>query len=181
MKDTKKGFNVKNLSSDTIKFKELSRDYDRYMKLELIKVEEDTNLFPELDTLILSDLRMACDCPDWFDETRYILKYPHQTCIYNEMDNNGKLDFRYYVQPACKELSMDKLSFVPGTKVKFIGRHYKKHGLPGDTQDPNPPKWKVFRYYSFEVVRPYKVYFTIPSFESTSEDIKDSMTYLTID
>jgi hypothetical protein len=66
----------------------------------------------------------------------------------------------YYIEPASPELEVPWRVCVTGTKIKFIGRAYTDMRYPANAKfiDPNPPKGKVFRYYGYEIIKPYKIW-----------------------
>jgi hypothetical protein len=122
-----------------------------------------------LDTMVLSFLNFACDCPDWND-TMHPYRYEESMTA---ADTNC-----YYIEPAANELELPWRICVAGTKIKFIGRVYTDLGYPANAKfiDPNPPKGRVFRYYSYEVVKPYTIWGS-STFLEISEESGDSMFY----
>jgi hypothetical protein len=115
----------------------------------------------EIDTLELIDMRFACDCPNWFDSLNYSKNNLDNSNI-DRIDFNSKLfkEQCYYLEPAENSINISSISFLPRTRIKLIGRKYYKQKLPiGNLlQDPNPIIGKVFRYYGFEIMKPFKVY-----------------------
>ncbi|MBC7863418.1 MAG: hypothetical protein IAF38_10615 [Bacteroidia bacterium] len=113
--------------------------------------ENRGGLDEKIDTLVLNYMAYACDCPQWAD-TAY-LKFRDSIFIINAHS--------YYLEQGSLKLP-DFFSDNPWNKVKFIGRFYKGRGFPiGSSEkfiDPNPPKGKVFRFYSYEYIYPIKIY-----------------------
>ena len=107
------------------------------------------NLKIKLDTIDLIFMAYACDCPDWLNFNEY--KKTH----YPNTNINS-----YYIEAADSSLIIDQRLFVSGNIVRFIGREYKELCYPDNARfiDPNPPKGKVFRYYSYKLLRPYRVW-----------------------
>lgn len=126
--------------------------------------EEIDGLNAKVDTLELTYYFGFCDCQRW------VIREIHESALtehpdLDELDPRGQVQFNldehgYYVEPATKELEVDGRTHVNGTTIRFIGREYTNTGLPkgvGFTV-PDPPSGKVFRYYSYEVLKPYLVW-----------------------
>lgn len=126
--------------------------------------EKLNNLSDHLDTLELTYYFGFCDCQRWIVSSIYSLAkddHPHV----NESDPRGQIQFNlyehgYYIEAASKELKINWRTQINGTKIKLIGREYKNIGLPkdGEFTVPDPPKGKVFRYYSYQFLRPYQIW-----------------------
>jgi hypothetical protein len=117
----------------------------------------------KLDTLYLTYYFPFCDCQSW------VLSDTHARALkenpeLDAPDPRGQIEFNadktYYIEEANSEVEFDGRAAVSGTTVRFIGRLYTEKRLPlnGGFVDPNPPPGKVFRYYSYKIIRPYKVY-----------------------
>ncbi|MFM2385471.1 MAG: hypothetical protein RL660_228 [Bacteroidota bacterium] len=146
---------------DTTSQKELVLAKSKMNCSLLIYTDTNSDLSIDIDTLELIDLRFACDCASWFDSASYA-KETHSSSRLTHLDYNTKV-FRkhvYYLEAASKELDLSSLLLKAHTKVVFYGRKYNKETLPNDNQlqDPNPPAGKVFRYYGYEIIRPFRVY-----------------------
>lgn len=126
----------------------VSGDIDTSVLIEALNIVENKADFSEahekLDTITLEYKSFACDCPQW------------QISSY---DTGLFLDIHYYIEPKNVNLELPRL-LVAGTRVKFIGKEYKELRYPNNAKftDLNPPKGKVFRYFSYEVLKPYKVW-----------------------
>jgi hypothetical protein len=149
------------LSLNTNEQKKLILSKSKMFNSELLYVDTTIGLNNKIDTIELTDMRFACDCPSWFDSLSYSINKSVNMPI-DKMDVNS-LSFRencYYIEPADKKLSMTSLLLLPRTRVKLFGKKYIKMKLPSDNsiQDPNSPEGHVFRYYGFEIVRPFKIY-----------------------
>lgn len=97
-----------------------------------------------MDTFLLT--YHMCDCPDWE------LNIPE--------DPARPADNDYYIEAADSSLEFPWEFYVSGNKMWVYGRVLAINTLPqgGEFTVPNPPKWKVIRYYGFEVVRPYWIW-----------------------
>jgi hypothetical protein len=146
---------------DTFKQKELVISRSKLINMALQYSDTSEGLNPSIDTIELTDMRFACDCPSWFDSISYFAKFLDKSTI-DELDINSSSfkDNCYYIEPAEEKLNFASLSFLHGTRVKLFGRKYKLKKLPTNNllQDPNPSIGNVFRYYGFEIIRPFKVY-----------------------
>lgn len=122
------------------------------------------NLSETIDTLILTYYFGFCDCQRW------VISNIHEQASneigdIDELDPRGQVQFNldqhgYYIDAASPSVSIDWRYEVNGTKVKFIGRSYKDKRLPNDWifTVEHPPKGNVFKYYGYEVIKPYKVW-----------------------
>lgn len=147
---------------------------------DLLENDMKTGLQNRIDTVELMYIAYACDCPHWVVASEYrrvdSLNYgknKNPTDAYVDFNN---AEYSYYIEPASKELLLPEFICVNGNIIRFIGRTYIKSGYPADADfmDPNPPKGKVFRYYGYGIIRPYKVYGveigeTVDSIEASSE------------
>lgn len=131
---------------------------------ELFDTDSAKGLQQQIDTIELMYIAFACDCPRWVVAAEY-----------NRIDslNNGKhrdptdnfvefndAEFSYYLEPADKKLTLPDYVEVNGNRIRFTGRKYLKSGYPAnaDFMDPNPTKGNVFRYYGYEIIKPFKVW-----------------------
>ena len=128
--------------------------------------EKIHNLSDYMDTLELIYYFGFCDCQSWIvSEIHSRALSEHQNL--DEHDPRGQVEFNldkhgYYIEAANKEIKIDWRTGVNGsrTTIRFIGREYKDRRLPedGEFTVPDPPKGRVFRYYSYEILRPYKIW-----------------------
>lgn len=121
-------------------------------KLELLSNDFISGLNFRVDTLELMYAAFACDCQQWVDPIAY-----------QSADSNTTFDqqkYSWYIEAAHPELALDWHVFVSGNIIRFIGKQYVDIGYPERFEfiDPNPPKGKVFRYYKYEIVKPYKLW-----------------------
>lgn len=147
--------------------------------------EELKHLSSQIDTIDLTYFFGFCDCQRWI-----------RSDIYNNALNNGmrpdKNDSRgqvafnidkhgYYIEAASDDLTINWRAEVNGTRIRLIGREYTVKRLPenGGFTVPDPPKGKVFRYYSYEILRPYKVWGPHKIIE-TNPTTRDSTTEPTV-
>lgn len=130
-------------------------------RLDLIRRDCKKGL-KNLDTIELLYMEFACDCQQWVDRNEYNRwhylterKGQDSKQIVFDLDKYG-----YYIEPADKDLEIIWNAFMAGNIVKFIGKEYNKIGYPDNAKfmDSNPPKGKVFRYYSYEIQRPFRVW-----------------------
>jgi hypothetical protein len=126
--------------------------------------EKINNLADNLDTLDMTYYFGFCDCQQWIVSEIHN-KALNENAYLDELDPRGQTEFNldkhgYYIEAANKELEIDWRTEVNGTAIRFIGRVYNDKRLPkdGDFTVPNPPKGKVFRYYSYQILRPYKIW-----------------------
>lgn len=121
-------------------------------KLQLLSNDVNLELNNTVDTLELMYAAYACDCPQWIDPNAY-----------QGSDNNVTFDqqeYSYYIEAAHSELELDWHMLIYGNIIRFIGEQYIELGYPAHFEfvDPNPPKGKVFRYYKYEILKPYKLW-----------------------
>jgi hypothetical protein len=116
------------------------------------------------DTIELTYYFSFNDCQRWILSSKYIKAFQKSLQMEN-YDPRGQIEFNtdslaYYIENASEKLKLDERVFVNGNTIRFIGRNYLFKRLPdGDEFTvPNPPKGKVFRYYSYEILHPYKVW-----------------------
>lgn len=126
--------------------------------------EEIEGLNDKIDTIELMYVSYACDCPNWVNPVEYQkaedlkdrsdLQSDSALLVFNQKE------FAYYIEPADEDLKINRKATYNRNIVRFTGRSYKEPGYPDKVEftDPNPPKGKVFRYYSFEILKPYKVW-----------------------
>lgn len=126
--------------------------------------EKIDNLADNLDTLELTYYFGFCDCQRWIISEIYNRALTENADL-EELDPRGQTEFNiakhgYYIEPANKELEIDWRTEVNGTTIRFIGREYMDKRLPkdGGFAVPDPPIGKVFRYYSYQILRPYQIW-----------------------
>jgi len=126
--------------------------------------EKIANLSDQLDTLELTYYFGFCDCQRWIVSEIHNRALSEELNL-DELDPRGQIEFNldkhgYYIEASNKELKIDWRTEVNGTTIRFIGREYKDKRLPedGEFTVPDPPKGKVFRYYSYQILRPYQVW-----------------------
>ncbi|HPB02382.1 MAG TPA: hypothetical protein PLZ67_05455 [Bacteroidales bacterium] len=130
----------------------------------LLEDDSKTGLQNRIDTIELMYILFACDCPHWVVASEYnrvdSLNYGNKKIPSDNYFEFNNATYSYYIEPACKELMLPDYVFVNGNIIRFSGRSYIKSGYPADSDfmDPNPPKGKVFRYYGYEILKPYKVW-----------------------
>lgn len=113
-------------------------------KLDKFRNEVDLKLKSELDTIEVTYMSFACDCPNWHD----LSQKPENA------EPSMSPTYGYYIEPPSKELELSDR--IRQCTVRLIGRHYTTQGWPKDFDrtDPNPPTGNVFRYYAYEMVLP---------------------------
>jgi hypothetical protein len=116
--------------------------------LTTFKHEARPELESGIDTIEVTYMNFACDCPNWHD----LALAPENPT------SDMSPDYAYYIEPASKELVLTDL--IRQCTVRLIGRHYKNQGLPKDTEftDPHPPAGNVFRYYAYEMALPVVIW-----------------------
>ncbi|MCU0449711.1 MAG: hypothetical protein MUC97_07665 [Bernardetiaceae bacterium] len=126
--------------------------------------EKIDNLADNLDTLELTCYFGFCDCQRWLISEIHNRALTENADL-DELDLRGQTEFNlvkhgYYIEAANKELEIDWRSEVNWTTICFIGREYIDKRLPkdGEFTVPDPPKGKVFRYYSYQILRPYQIW-----------------------
>lgn len=148
---------------DTIKVIAQLNIKESVSRLNLVE-ETIKHLSDKVDTLELTYYFGFCDCQRWIDyETHEKALKEHPNL--DEPDPRGQIQFNldkygFYVEPATDELEVDWRTEVNGTTVRFIGREYDEKRLPEGNPFtvPDPPKGRVFRYYSYQVLKPYHVW-----------------------
>lgn len=121
----------------------ISEDIDTIALVASLNIIEEKidfdSLYDNLDTIIVGYQSFACDCPQW------------------ELEKSG--DY-FYIEPSTINLETPWQIEVKGNKVKLIGKEYKGLGYPNNAKfiDGNPPKGKVFKYFGYEILKPYKVW-----------------------
>lgn len=128
---------------DTAAFRQSWKMNEQQMLTELFANDTFYNQLG-LDTLELT--YTPCDCPDWIDRSKL------------ELDCKECSDF--YTEAADPSLVFPSAFLVSGNTVRFYGVRIPGMNLPAGREftTPNPPAWTVFRYYGYEVLRPYKVW-----------------------
>jgi len=118
-------------------------------KDETFLIDSDTTpgLKNKIDTLELIYMQYACDCPQWVilqEHDKITKSYPYDQ---RELDK-----FSFYIEPATQSLELPEELYESGKIIKLIGKEYIGTGYPQNPKfmDPNPPKGRVFRYYSYE-------------------------------
>ena len=147
--------------NDTSKEKEIILSKSKMSNSALLLNDKRNGLSQTIDTIELVDMRFACDCPSWFDSLHYSRKFSDKSNL-DKLNINSK-NFQencYYLEPAEQQLDLTSISFLPRTRVKVIGRKYNIKKIPSNNllQDPNPITGNVFRYYGFEIIKPFMVY-----------------------
>lgn len=129
--------------------------------LNLIKCDSNREL-DHLDTLDLIFMNYACDCPDWIPVSDK--KNGQQR---DSKSNSPHIS--YYIEPAKQTVKLNSSYKIQGNIVRFIGREYTNEGLPADSSfmDPHPPRDRIFRYYAYHVLRPFKAW--IPYSDYTTQ------------
>lgn len=132
-------------------------------RLDLLNEQVD-NLPVRVDTLELTYYFGFCDCQRWIVSEIYKQALGGDSNL-DELDPRGHIEFNldkhgYYIEAVNKELEIDWRTEVNGTTIRFIGREYLDKRLPkdGGFTIPDPPVGKVFRYYSYQILRPYQVW-----------------------
>lgn len=148
---------------DTLKIISKLNIKERASRLDLINEKVDS-LSDRVDTLDLTYYFGFCDCQRWID-AKIHQKALGEHADLDELDPRGQVEFNldkhgYYIEAAANGLTIDGRAEVNGTTIRFIGREYIDKRLPqdGEFTVPDPPKGKVFRYYSYEILRPYQVW-----------------------
>lgn len=136
---------------------------ERASRLDLLS----ENIIPankKLDTLELTYYFSFCDCQEWIPATIH-KKMLAQHKDLDKLDPRGQIKFNldedgYYIEEADSSLEIDYRTGVNGTTIRFIGKEYMGKRLPKNKgfTVPNPPVGRVFRYYSYEIIRPYFIW-----------------------
>jgi hypothetical protein len=136
---------------------------EKFSRFDLSE-ESIHNLSDDLDTLELTYYFGFCDCQRWIIDSIHNKAKTTDEKL-DDLDPRGQVEFDlnkhgYYIEPASKDLEIDWRTEVNGTTIRFIGREYKGLRLPenGGFTVPDPPPGKVFRYYSYEIIKPYFIW-----------------------
>jgi hypothetical protein len=148
---------------DTIKVISQLEIKETLSRLDLSNENID-NLSNHLDTLELTYYFGFCDCQRWIvSEIHKKASEEHPNL--DKHDPRGQVEFNldkhgYYIEAANEELKINWRTQVNGTTIRLIGREYKDKRLPEDGKFTvrDPPKGKVFRYYSYQILKPYQVW-----------------------
>jgi hypothetical protein len=126
--------------------------------------EKIGSLAERLDTLELTYYFGFCDCQQWIRTEIYNTALGAHSDL-GKLDSRGQIQFDldehgYYIEPADVELEINWRAEVNGTTIRLIGREYKDKRLPkgGGFTVLDPPKGKVFRYYNYQILRPYRIW-----------------------
>ncbi|MEM6723197.1 MAG: hypothetical protein AAF598_04110 [Bacteroidota bacterium] len=132
-------------------------------KTQLIAKDTRKGLSDKIDTLDLTYHFGFCDCQRWIKSDIYQRVKQDYPDLGN-FDPRGRIEFNltehgFYIEPAHRDLTIDFAQFN-GNQIRLIGREYEAMGLPrpGRFTVPNPPEGRVFRYYAYEVIRPFTVW-----------------------
>jgi hypothetical protein len=150
--------------------------------------EKLENLSDRLDTLELTYYFGFCDCQRWII-SKIHNKILDEHADLDKQDARGQIEFDldkhgYYIEAANKELAINWRTEVNGTTIRFIGREYNDKRLPkdGEFTVPDPPKGNVFRYYSYQIIRPYQLWgpFKFIEVDKETGDSINELTKLTV-
>ncbi len=111
--------------------------------------DQPTQLSGKTETLEVSYINWACDCPDFIDRKYYKdnpdYEAKEEDCIFIEpLDNDKKIPQEYYEKGHFKYY------------LKLRGQFYEDKGVPNSYDLKTPEKTKkgkVFRYDSFELAK----------------------------
>ena len=147
-------------------------------RLDLVEGDSRKALLGEMDCLELRYMAYACDCADWLDP----VGHAYAQSISPQIGHQYAFYEGYYIEPAHESLALKDYTRQPGNNVKFFGKLYKEKGWPRNPRfiDPDPPKGKVFRYYAFEIQRPFAIWGPKVLIEGGPEDGGTSASSLTI-
>lgn len=140
---------------DTAAFIREWKIVEHQMRADLFARDSMYNQLP-FDTLELT--YSMCDCPDWVDRTK------------GDIECKECTDF--YIEPADSTLELPGEIYTSATTVRFYGVVIPGMNLPNGRKFtvPNPPSWTVFRYYGYEILRPYKIWAPRPKIWDELED-----------
>lgn len=95
---------------------------------------------------IFTYLQLAGDYPDYVLDSMKTNSNTHK----NE----------YYIDPFIDTLKIPSNLLLAGNRFKLIGFVSTKIGYPkyNNFISPNPTKWQVFKFYSYEIIKPYRIY-----------------------
>jgi hypothetical protein len=95
-------------------------------------------------TVWLKYMDPACNCMDW--------------CFYDS--DKGRTDSVMYIEPANIEISIPSYFYVVENVIQFSGKLYKEKGYPQGLvmEGTMTPKGRVFRYYSYKILKPFRVW-----------------------
>ena len=115
-----------------------------------------------LDSINVMYIAFACDCPDFVIES--------------SKDTNGQYHNSYYVEPASDKVSIPEMLLYSHNEFTFHGQVIKESGFPANSQfqDPIPTPGRVFRYWSYQIKRPYK--FWGPKYEVADDNDSTELT-----
>lgn len=125
--------------------------------------EKLPSLSSQVDTFYLTYHFNWCDCEHWFPDTVYKAQLAKDTSI-AKMDANKQGSFNrekygFYIEEADEIVALPENVGINGTTIKFVGRLYTDKRFPkGHSTEQDHYKGRVLRYYSYEILHPYKVW-----------------------
>lgn len=134
---------------DTISFP----DTTEYKKSLILRESIPPQAFLKLDTtwtfIKLDTFRLSYsmgDCPDWVN-------------LEDTSQRSNKRE-EYYLEAANSSNAIPDQMHVSGNTFVIYGKVLRGNGLPlgREFTVPDPPEWKVIRYYGYSVVKPYRIW-----------------------
>lgn len=173
--------NIEKNEIDTAKALEEMQIVEKQKNLYLMENDLTLGLKKGPKTIDLMYIPYSCDCPSWVFPEEYEKVDEHnnkfeRVLTEKEFEHFDVLEFAYYIEPASIEIEIPCYLKVNRNVIRLIGREYNEIGYPENFQSPDPhaPKGKVFRYYGYEIIKPYRVWGP-KVFDSVCESTGDSM------
>lgn len=116
----------------------------------LMLSDSDILLYPHLDTILLEYIAFACLCPYWVEPRAYQKAQENKNTF-------KQSKYSYYLEAATGSLEINWRQCFTGNTVRFIGRHSKEI-RPADLELDGYTAGKVFKYYSYQIIKPYKIW-----------------------
>lgn len=129
---------------------------DTFNQLAWIDSFDDKVLRKEIDTMVLRSVMYSCLCPHWVIKSAYDKNIKHNDERTGEFEAFDIAKNGFYLESVTGKNEIDQFG-LNWNVVRVIGReHIKIKNYPdrgGDSYRPG----REFRYYYFEVIRPYEV------------------------
>ena len=117
-----------------------------YNKFSITPVDRPWNLSGKEETIEVSYIRWACDCPNWI-ETKYYKKNP---------EYEAKAEDCIFIEAANPDSAIPEDFDEHKYRLKLKGQFYIDQGISKDYSLKTPEKpqrAKVFRYESYELLK----------------------------
>jgi len=101
-----------------------------------------------LDTVRLTSVAYACDCPTWVVSNKWTGDY-------------GNFDlpkYGYWIEPLNTEVKLPDNLGHHGNKILLVGKILKVKRKPANPTFGSKEEYKVFEYHGYKILKPYKLF-----------------------